>query len=89
MQWDEHTQHTFETFISRIPIFHRAITKETVRTKAEELAEARKAALVEEKDVVDAFFADVPSPFYSMMIRLMEQTGIDYRKYGYPRASRK
>jgi len=71
--------------ISRIPVFHRHITEEAVTKKAEELASLRRANSVEEQDVVGAFFCDVPSPFYSMMIRLLDQTGFDYKKYGYPK----
>lgn len=85
MQWESVTSDKFKAFISKMPLFHRHITEEAVVKRAQELAKARQAEQVEEVDVVGAFFTDVPSPFYSMMIRLMEQTGIDYRKYGYPK----
>jgi hypothetical protein len=71
--------------ISRIPVFHRRITEEVVTKRAQELAGSRGAKQVEEEDVIAAFFSDVPSPFYSMMIRLLEQTGFDYKKYGFPK----
>ncbi|MDD5669174.1 MAG: hypothetical protein PHE58_03990 [Candidatus Omnitrophica bacterium] len=85
MQWDETTQDKFKGMISKIPVFHRGITLEVVTKKAEESAHLRNSAQVEEVDVVSAFFSDVPSPFYSMMVRLLEQSGFDYRKYGYPK----
>jgi len=85
MEWVCETQGKFKVFISKIPIFHRHITEEAVTKKAQELAKARGAEKVEEQDVIGAFFSDVPSPFYSMMVRLLEQTGFDYRKYGFPR----
>ncbi|MBI3991075.1 MAG: hypothetical protein HY350_02890 [Candidatus Omnitrophica bacterium] len=53
--------------------------------RSEEIAQSRSSAQVQEQDVVAAFFSDVPSPFYSMMVRLLEQTGLDYKKYGFPR----
>jgi hypothetical protein len=71
--------------IAKIPLFHRGITEQAVTKRAEELARLRKTAQVQEQDVIAAFFSDVPSPFYSMMVRLLEQSGFDYRKYGFPK----
>ena len=88
MLWDAQTQTKFEQFISKIPVFHRAITREAVARRAQELAAGRNASKIEEVDVVGAFFSDVPSPFYSMMIRLLEQTGFDYKRYGFPKNGR-
>ncbi len=85
MNWNPQTLEKFKVMTSKIPIFHRAITQDIVTKKAEELAAARKSAQVEEIDVIAAFFSDVPSPFYSMMVRLLEQNGFDYKKYGYPK----
>jgi hypothetical protein len=85
MQWEVKTQEKLKLMISRIPVFHRRITEEAVTKKAEELCAARGAGNVEEQDVIGAFFSDVPSPFYSMMIRLLDQTGFDYKKYGFPK----
>ena len=85
MQWDAVTQEKFRVMTSKIPVFHRRITEEAVIKRAQELATKRDSSLVEEQDVVAAFFTDVPSPFYSMMIRLMEQTGFDYKKLGFPK----
>lgn len=85
MNWEPKTQGKFKLMISRIPIFHRRITEEAVTKQAEENALSRNASEVQEQDVIGAFFSDVPSPFYSMMIRLLEQAGFDYKKYGFPR----
>ncbi len=72
--------------ISKIPVFHRAIAEKTVTQEAEERARQRNSRQVEEQDVIAAFFLDVPSPFYGMMIRLLEQAGFDYKKYGFPKS---
>ena len=88
MNWDINTQNKLNAMIAKIPVFHRRITQEAVIKKAEELAISRKAAAVEEIDVISAFFCDVTSPFYSMMIRLLEQSGFDYKKYGFPKNAR-
>ncbi len=85
MDWDNKTLEKFKLMISKIPIFHRRITEEAVIIRAEEIAKARNSLKIEEFDVVSAFFSDVPSPFYSMMVRLLDQTGFDYKKYGFPK----
>lgn len=85
MDWDPATQQKFKLFISRIPVFHRHITEKVVIQKAEENAAERNSGRIEEIDVISAFFSDVPSPFYSMMVRLLDQTGFDYKKYGFPK----
>lgn len=83
--WNQEVKERLRVLILKIPVFHRHITEEAVTKRAEELARLRSAAQVEEEDVVSAFFSDVPSPFYSMMVRLLEQTGFDYKKYGFPK----
>lgn len=88
MEWEVKSQSKFQNMISKIPVFHRRITELAVTKRAEQLALNRKSSLVEEADIVGAFFSDVPSPFYGMMIRLLEQTGFDYKKYGFPRNGR-
>ena len=85
MDWEPKTKEKFEALISQIPVFHRRITEEAVTKKAEEIAQARNSLQVQEEDIISAFFSDVPSPFYSMMVRLLEQTGFDYKKYGFPK----
>ncbi|MBI4707379.1 MAG: DUF2621 family protein [Candidatus Omnitrophica bacterium] len=85
MNWDPKAQEKFKVLISKIPVFHRHLTEEAVVKRSEEVALGRNAKSVEEQDIIGAFFSDVPSPFYSMMVRLLDQTGFDYKKYGYPK----
>ncbi len=85
MEWDKVTQERLKLMVAKIPVFHRRITEEAVTKGAEENALGRKAAKVEEIDVITAFFSDVPAAFYSMMIRLLDQSGFDYKKYGFPK----
>jgi hypothetical protein len=85
MIWEAETEKKFKILISKIPIFHRHITESVVMAQAEKIASNRNSARIEEQDVVAAFFSDVPSPFYSMMVRLLGQNGFDYKKYGYPK----
>jgi len=88
MDWEIKTQDKFRTMIAKIPVFHRHITENAVTIKARENAASRNAEKIEEVDVISAFFSDVPSPFYSMMVRLLEQAGFDYKKHGFPRNGR-
>lgn len=85
MDWDSEVKERFKQMISKIPVFHRRIAEEVVTKKAEDNAKIRNAPQIEEQDVIAAFFSDVPSPFYSMMVRLLEQSGFDYKKYGFPK----
>jgi len=89
MIWETETENKFKILISKIPVFHRHITESVVRRRAEEIAAKRNAPFVQEQDVVAAFFSDVPSPFYSMMVRLLGQNGFDYKKYGFPKNIKK
>lgn len=85
MDWDTKTQEKFKLAISRMPVFHRRIAEEATTKKALENASNRKAEKVSEADVIAAFFSEVPKPFYSLMIRLLEDVGFDYRKHGFPK----
>jgi hypothetical protein len=85
MVWEAKTEEKFKLLISKIPVFHRRITESVVIQQAQNNAIFRKSPQVEEQDVVSAFFSDVPSPFYSMMVRLLEQNGFNYKKYGFPK----
>ncbi len=85
MDWEPRTEEKFRLMISKIPVFHRHITQEAVTKKAGENSVSRGAARIEEQDVVAAFFSDVPTPFYSMMVRLLDEVGFDYNKFGFPK----
>ncbi|MFH0814171.1 MAG: hypothetical protein V2A69_15240 [Pseudomonadota bacterium] len=85
MDWEKTTKGKFELMISKMPVFHRGVAQLAVSKKAEENTLLRDSKLVEEHDVIRAFFSEVPTPFYSMMVRLLEHTGFDYKKYGFPK----
>lgn len=67
--------------ISKIPLFHREIAKQVVDKQAVINAQKRRANIVEEEDIVKAFFSEVPKAFYSLMIRLFDEVGFDYKKW--------
>lgn len=81
MNWDAATQKKYDAMIVKIPLFHREITKKIVPAKAEENAKARGSSLIEEGDVIQAFLTEVPKAFYSLMIRLMDDVGLNHKPY--------
>jgi hypothetical protein len=81
MPWETTALMKYNKMLNLIPLFHRGITQEVVNKKAELIAQERKSAQVEEKDIVEAFMSEVPKAFYSLMIRIMNEVGFDYKKY--------
>lgn len=81
IKWDKKAQEYFDKIIGNLPQFHRSIAQRLVKEKAEELAQARKSELVEDKDFMTALFQEVPPAFKDMMERLLAKQGIDYKKY--------
>lgn len=81
LKWNEGVLKKFNQMIAKMPLFHRRIAEDLTKNKAEANARERNSHLVEEKDVVKAFFSEVPKPFYSLMIRLLDSVGFNYKEY--------
>lgn len=81
LKWEAEAFRKYTDMIGKIPLFHRQIARQVVDKKALENALSRGAQNVEEEDILKAFFSEIPKSLYSMMIRLMETVGFDYRKY--------
>lgn len=81
MHWDAIALSKYNKLLNLIPIFHRRLAQEVVNKKAEQGALTRGSSTVEESDIVKAFLTEVPKAFYSMMIRIMDEVGFDYKKY--------
>ena len=81
MQWDALALSKYNKMLNMIPIFHRRLAQEVVNKKAEQSAQARGSVQVEEIDIVQAFSTEVPKAFYSLMVRIMDEAGFDYKKY--------
>ena len=81
MTWDAGALSKYNKMLNLIPVFHRRLAQEVVNKKAEQAAQARGSAQVEEVDIVQAFLTEVPKAFYSLMIRIMDEVGFDYKKY--------
>ena len=81
LKWEEEALKKYQLMITKIPLFHRDIAKQIVNKKAVMNAQERGSDVVESSDVVQAFFSEVPMAFYSLMIRLLDEVGFDYKKY--------
>ncbi|MBF0385349.1 MAG: hypothetical protein HQL27_05710 [Candidatus Omnitrophica bacterium] len=81
IKWEPKAFEKYQKMLSKIPLFHRELTKQVVDRQAPLNAKSRSAGQVEEPDIICAFLAEVPMQFYSLMIRLMDEVGFDYRKY--------
>ena len=79
LKWEDKASGKFNQMITRIPMFHREIAKVVVVKKAEQNAVQRGSSFVEEPDIVKAFFSEVPKAFYSLMTRLLDEAGFDYK----------
>ena len=81
IEWSKDAKSHFDGVVENLPQFHRSIAEQLVKEKSEELAQGRGSSLVEDKDVICAFFQEVPPAFKDMMKRLMVQQGIKYEQY--------
>jgi len=81
MIWEKTTEEQFRRMLGKMPIFHRHMTEIGATQKAEENARRRGGRCVEEEDLMRAMFSEVPLQFYSLMIRLLDDVGFDYKKY--------
>lgn len=79
LEWEPAARRKYDLMISKIPIFHRNIAKVVVDKKAVINAQERGAAQVEESDIASAFLTEVPKAFYSLMVRLLDEAGFDYK----------
>ena len=78
--WNKIASDKYNKMVARIPIFHRELVKQVVPPKAESLARARGASEVSEEDIVKAFLHEVPKAFYSLMVRLLDEVGFEYKQ---------
>ena len=81
LEWERIALEKYKKVIQRIPLFHREIAQKVVDKKAVLNAQERGSNFVEECDILRAFFSEVPNAFYSLMIRLLDEVGFDYKKY--------
>jgi CRISPR/Cas system-associated endonuclease Cas3-HD len=82
MNWSPKAKEIFDKVISNLPQFHRSIAERLVKESAEEIAKNKNMTEVQEKELVEAFFKEIPPAFKDMMKRLFAKLNIDYEKYG-------
>ena len=79
--WNIETKSKFDKIIENLPQFHRTIAEQLIKEKSEELAKKRDSKEVEDKDLIIAFFQEVPPAFKGMLERLLSQLNVDYSQY--------
>lgn len=81
MKWEESALDKYKEMIKKIPAFHRSIAIKIVEEQAVVNAKDRGSDIIEEEDIVKAFLCEVPAAFYSLMIRLMDDVGFNYKEF--------
>jgi hypothetical protein len=81
LQWEPVALEKYNQMLKRIPVFHRNIARVVVLKKAEMNAKERGVSHIGEGDLARAFLTEVPKAFYSLMIRIMDEVKLDYKKY--------
>ena len=81
--WEPSTREKFDKIIGGIPDMIRGIAETRVSKKAENIVRSDNRSVINEKDMVDAFFAETPFGFHGPMKTDMETIGVDYKKYGH------
>ena len=81
LEWESAALEKYQNMVKRIPLFHREIAQKVVEKQALQNAQERGSCMDEECDILNAFFSEVPNAFYSLMVRLFEEVGFNYREY--------
>ena len=81
--WDQASHAQFLQILEQIPALIRSIAELRVNNKAESIVKTDNRSVINEKDMVAAFFAETPPGFVPAMKASMDELGIDYTKYGY------
>lgn len=81
MEWSPKAKESFDKVITNLPQFHRFIAEKLVKESAEIAVGKNNRSVVEEKDVIEAFFAEIPPAFRDMLKRLLQHLHIDYAQY--------
>ncbi|MDD5194318.1 MAG: hypothetical protein PHQ96_01420 [Candidatus Omnitrophica bacterium] len=80
--WSVKAKEIFDKVITNLPQFHRSIAQKLVKASAEEIAKAKGLSSVEEKELIEAFFKEIPPAFKDMMKRLFTKLNINYEQHG-------
>jgi len=81
--WDKPTEEKFLIVLKQIPDMIRGIAETRVSKKAEAIVRENNRAVIEEQDMVAAFFAETPGAFRGAMKQSMVDLKIDYKAYGF------
>ena len=77
LEWEKPTEEKFKLLIGKMPVFLSGLAEQKVSQKAQSLAKEANHALINEKDMVDAFFSETPFGFQGLMKNDLNSIGID------------
>lgn len=81
--WEPRAKQMYDAMLKKVPVWLR----ETAQKKMDKFLLHRQVhqgvTVLQEKDLVDAFFDQTPFGFHGLMKSDMESLKIDYRQYGY------
>jgi hypothetical protein len=83
VSWEKAAEEKFLIILKQIPDMIRGIAETRVNNKAVGLVREAGRTLIEEKDMVAAFFAETPAAFRGAMKQSMQDLKIDYKGYGF------
>ena len=83
ISWESASEEHFQTILKQIPDMIRGIAETRINKKAMQIVHEDGRSTINEKDMIDAFFAETPAAFKGQMKDSMDELKIDYRQYGY------
>ena len=83
--WEISTRKQFDQLLEKIPLVLRSIAEKKISQNIDRILKEDHRSVVNEKDIVDAFFAETPFGFHGPMKSDMTTIGLDYTQYGYPK----
>jgi hypothetical protein len=81
MELEGEIQSKLDRAIAGMPVVFRMIARRAVLQRSERLAEENGRSVIGEEEVAHAFFLEVPKAFKGQMKKLLDDVGIDYRRY--------
>ena len=76
MDWDKVTKDRFDQLLAKMPVFMRYTAEKALIGKLENILKKDNREAVNEKDLVDALFAETPFGFQGMMKNDLNAVGI-------------
>lgn len=77
MYWNEEAKAKFDKIMLMVPVMYRMAAEKHAKMKAEDIASARGASVVEECHIVSAFVKETPASLQAWMLKKAEKVGFN------------